>query len=192
MMQRFSLILMALLLLVTPAKAGTPLDYTSTILEQARSIVASNRSHNEKLADLSVLFGKFLDTDSMGREALGQHWSSFTPEHRRNSLPSSASFSSEHMYRRCFCFRILTSSMPGNSSSVTARSQIPIVTPRDQFDVTYRFIPAADNSRAISITIEEVNLTANLGNQFNLVLARMTVDDLLTLMRRKYGNLGET
>jgi hypothetical protein len=82
--------------------------------------------------------------------------------------------------------------MPGNSSSVTARSQIPIVTPRDQFDVTYRFIPAADNSRAISITVEDVNLTANLGNQFNRVLARMTVDDLLTLMRRKYGNLGET
>jgi hypothetical protein len=36
-----------------------------------------------------------------------------------------------------------------------------------------------------------VNLTANLWNQFNRVLARMTVDDLLTLMRRKYGDPSE-
>jgi hypothetical protein len=40
---------------------------------------------------------------------------------------------------------------------------------------------------AIAITVEEVNLISNLAIQFNHVLARMTLDDLLTLMRRKYG-----
>jgi hypothetical protein len=44
---------------------------------------------------------------------------------------------------------------------------------------------------AIAITVEEVNLISNLAIQFNHVLARMTLDDLLTLMRRKYGILWE-
>jgi hypothetical protein len=33
-----------------------------------------------------------------------------------------------------------------------------------------------------------VSLTANLGSQLNDLLSRMSVDDLLTLMRQKYGN----
>jgi ABC-type transporter MlaC component len=86
MIRRLLIVLVAWLLLVAPAKAATPLDYTRTILEQARTIVAGNQTHNEKLAALSVLFGKFLDTDAMGRQALGQHWSSFTPTQQKELL----------------------------------------------------------------------------------------------------------
>ena len=64
------------------------------------------------------------------------------------------------------------------------------MTPRDQFDVSYRLIPAGDKWLATAITVENVNLTTNLSNQFSRLLDRMTVDDLLELMRRKYGNTG--
>ena len=57
------------------AWAATPLDYTRATLEQTRRIVASARSHDEKLAALATLLRAFLDTDSMGRAALDQHWS---------------------------------------------------------------------------------------------------------------------
>ncbi len=56
--------------------------------------------------------------------------------------------------------------------------------------MTYRLIPAGDNWQATAITVEDVSLTANLGSQLSDLLTRMGVDDLLTLMRRKYGNLG--
>jgi hypothetical protein len=65
-----------------------------------------------------------------------------------------------------------------------------IVTPRDQFDVTYRLKPVGDTWMATSITVEDVSLTANLGSQLNDLLSRMSVDDVLALMRRKYGNAG--
>jgi hypothetical protein len=65
-----------------------------------------------------------------------------------------------------------------------------IVTPRDQFDVTYTLTSAADKWLATAIT-EGVNLTQNLANQFNHLLTRMTVDDMLALMRRKYGDSSE-
>jgi phospholipid transport system substrate-binding protein len=193
-MRRLPIILLVWLLLVAPAKATTPLDYTRTILEQARTIVAGNQSHNEKLVALSLLFGKFLDTDAMGREALGQHWSSFTPAQQKEFL---ALF--RELLQRTYVQRLLLFENPdfvyasqqftGNEATVDTK----IVTPRDQFDVRYRLIPAGDNWLATAITVEDVSLTANLGSQLNDLLARMTVDDLLTLMRRKYGKTsGET
>src|ERR1700756_3459021 len=87
MIARFPLILLVWLMLAAPAKAVTPLDYTRGILDQARTIVGGTQTHDEKVAALSALFGKFLDTDTMGRDALGQHWSSFTPAQQKEFLP---------------------------------------------------------------------------------------------------------
>jgi ABC-type transporter MlaC component len=93
-MRTLSIVLVVWLLIVAPARAASPLEYTRTILEQARAIVASSQTHDEKLAALSALFSKFLDSDAMGRQALGTHWSSFTPEQQKEFLGLSANFSS--------------------------------------------------------------------------------------------------
>ena len=86
MMRRLTIIMAVWFALAGSAQAAAPLDYTRTILQQARTIVADNQTHNEKLAALSALFGKFLDTDAMGREALGPHWSSFTLAQQKEFL----------------------------------------------------------------------------------------------------------
>ena len=95
MIARVSIILVICSLLVSSASganpqttgAVSPLDCTRTILEQARAIVAGNQTHEQKVAALSAVFARFLDTDAMGREALGQHWSSFTPAQQQEFLP---------------------------------------------------------------------------------------------------------
>src|SRR5262245_35318249 len=69
-----------------PLWASDPLQYTRATLEQARAIVASGHTHNEKLEALSSLFRNFLDTDEMGRIALAEHWASFTPSQRKEFL----------------------------------------------------------------------------------------------------------
>ena len=179
------------LLLVTPAQASTPLDYTRTILDQARTIVASNQTDNGKLAALSALLGKFLDSDEMGREALGEHWSSFTPAQQKEFLVLF-----RNLVERTYVQTLLQFQNPDfvyagqqfNGSGAMVDTKI--VTPREQFDVSYSLIPAGHNWVATAITVENVNLTSNLSNQFKRVLARMSVDDLLALMRRKYGNPG--
>jgi phospholipid transport system substrate-binding protein len=173
------------------AQAAAPLDYTRTILQQARTIVADNQTHNEKLAALSALFGKFLDTDAMGREALGEHWSSFTSAQQKEFLDLF-----RELLQRTYVQKLLLFENPdfvyagqqltGNGANVDTK----IVTPRDQFDVSYRLTRAGDNWIATAITVEDVSLTSNLGSQLSDLLTRMSVDDLLTLMRRKYGNPG--
>ena len=191
MMRSLPIVLLASLLLVAPAQALTPLDYTRTVVEQARMIVAGYQSHDEKLAALSTLFGKFLDTDAMAREALGRHWSTFTPEQQKEFLVLF-----RQLLERTYVQKLLLFENPnfvyarqrfvGNQAIVDTK----IVTPRDDFDVTYRLAASGDNWEATAITVEDVSLTANLGSQLSDLLNRMSVDDLLTLMRRKYGSPG--
>jgi phospholipid transport system substrate-binding protein len=190
-MRRLSIVMAVWLALTGSAQAAAPLDYTRTILQQARTIVAGDQKHNEKLTALSALFGKFLDTDAMGREALGEHWSSFTPVQQKEFLELF-----RELLQRTYVQKLLLFENPdfvyagqqltGNRATVDTK----IVTPRDQFDVSYMLTRAGDNWIATAITVEDVSLTANLGSQLSDLLARMSVDDLLTLMRRKYGNAG--
>jgi phospholipid transport system substrate-binding protein len=189
MIARFPTILVVWLILVAPANAVTSLDYTRTILEQARTIVAGNQTHDEKVAALSTLFAKFLDTDAMGRDALGEHWSSFTPAQQKEFLPLFRELMQRVYVQDLLLFQ--------NPDFVYVGQQLidggalvdtKIVTPRDKFDIRYTLIPAGDKWLVTAITVEGVSLTANYGNQFNRVLSRMTPDDLIALMRRKFGN----
>jgi phospholipid transport system substrate-binding protein len=194
MMPRLSIIPLIWFLLVAPAKAATPLDYTRMILEQARAIVAGSQTHNEKVAALSVLFSKYLDTDAMAREALGGHWSSFTPAQQKQFLPLF-----RQLIERAYVQDLLLFQSP---DFVYVGQQLleggavvdtQIVTPRDKFDIRYTLISAGDKWMVSAITVEGVSLVGNYGNQFNRVLSRMTPDDLIALMRRKFGNpRGET
>lgn len=190
-MRTLSILLIVLLFATAPVRAASPLEYTRTTLEQARTIVANNQTHNEKLAALSVLFSKFLDTDEMGQEALGPHWTSFTPDQQREFLVLF-----RELLQRTYVQKLLLFENPNfvyageQSTGAGAVVDTKIVTPRDQFDVIYRLKPVGDTWMATSITVEDVSLTANLGSQLNDLLSRMSVDDVLALMRRKYGTAG--
>jgi phospholipid transport system substrate-binding protein len=198
-MRTLPILLMVWLLLVVPVKAASPptqaaspLEYTRTILEQARAIVASDQTHNDKLVALSALFGKFLDTDAMAQEALGPRWSSFTPAQQKDFLGLF-----RQLMQRTYVQKLLLFENPNfvyagqQQTGAGAVVDTKIVTPRDQFDVRYLLRPVGDTWEATAITVEDVSLTANLGSQLSDLLSRMSIDDLLTLMRRKYGNPSE-
>jgi len=191
-MMRSSLnVLAVLLLLVAPAGAATPLDYTRSVLQQVQAVAAGNQTQDAKLAALSALLGKFLDTDAMGREALGPHWSNFTPTQQKEFLELFRKLFQQTYVQTLLLFQNPDFVYAGEKLSASgAIVDTKIVTPRDQFDVSYRLIPAGDKWLATAITVENVNLTTNLSNQFNRLLDRMSVDDLLALMRRKYGTPG--
>src|SRR6266481_3031548 len=191
MMRAIPILVVGWLMLAAPAQAATPLDYTRTTLEQARTIVASSQDNSEKLTALSVLFGKFLDTDEMGRQALGQHWSSLTPAQQTEFL---ALF--HELVERTYVQKLLLFENPDfvyvgeQRSGTDAVVDTKIVTSRDQFDIRYQLRPDGGAWMATTITVEDVSLTANLGSQLNDLLSRMSVDDVLGLMRRKYGVAG--
>jgi phospholipid transport system substrate-binding protein len=176
-------------LLAARAAAATPLEYTRATLEQARKIVSSEQSHNEKLAELSALFKNFLDTDEMGRAALGAHWTDFTPAQQKEFL-----LLFRELLERTYVQKLLLFEKPdfaylGESNfDSEARVDTSIVTPRDDFAVVYELRRDGDRWLATSIKVEKVSLTANLGSQLDRLLSRNSVDEVLALMRRKFGN----
>jgi phospholipid transport system substrate-binding protein len=179
------------LCLIAPAWAASPLEYTRATLEQARAIVSSDQNHNDKLAALSALFTKFLDTDIMGRAALGEHWSRFTPQQQKEFLVLF-----RKLFQRTYVQELLLFEQPTfvyvsetrlhGEASVNTK----IVTPRDEFTVVYQLRPEGESWLVTRITVEDVSLTANLGSQLDDLLSRHSADDVLNLMQRKYGSNG--
>ncbi len=191
MMRALRLVCVVWLFLVAPASAASPLESTRTTLEQARAIVASSQTHNDKLAALSVLFAKFLDTDAMGRAALGQHWSSFTPQQQKDFLVLFRVLLQRTYVQQLLLFEKPNFTYVGEKRlDGEASVDTKIVTARDEFDVVYQLRPVGESWLVTKITVEDVSLTANLGSQLDHLLSRMTVEDLLNLMRRKYGGSG--
>jgi phospholipid transport system substrate-binding protein len=179
------------LCLVASAWAASPLEYTRATLEKARAIVSGDQNHNDKLAGLSALFTKFLDTDTMGRAALGEHWPSFTPQQQKEFLVLF-----RRLFQRTYVQELLLFEKPNfvylgqtvlhGEASVNTK----IVTPRDEFSVVYQLRPEGESWVVTRITVEDVSLTANLGSQLDHLLSRDSVEDVLNLMQRKYGSNG--
>ena len=179
------------LCLTATAWAASPLEYTRATLEQARAIVSSDQNHNDKLAALSVLFTKFLDTDAMGRAALGKHWSSFTTQQQKEFLVLF-----RRLFQRTYVQELLLFDKPRFAYVGETRLNgeaivnTKIITPRDEFSVVYQLRPEGERWQVIRITVEDVSLTANLGSQLDDLLSRDSVEDVLNLMNRKYGSNG--
>jgi phospholipid transport system substrate-binding protein len=175
------------------AWAATPLEYTRATLEQTRAIVDSTRTHDEKLAALSALLKDFLDTDTMGRSALDQHWSKLSAAQQREFLSLF-----RELFQRTYVQKLLLFERPDfgyvgeeRHANGTARVDTKIITPRDEFAVTYQMHPEGDHWVATDIKIEDLSLTANFRRQLDRLLAKSSIDEVLARMRKKYGPSGK-
>jgi phospholipid transport system substrate-binding protein len=181
------------LCLASVAWAATPLEYTRATLEQTRAIVDSTRTHDEKLTALSALLKNFLDTDTMGRSALDQHWSTFSPAQQKEFLSLF-----RELFQRTYVQKLLLFERPDfgyvgeeRLANGTARVDTKIITPRDEFAVTYQMRPEGDHWVTTDIKIEDMSLTANFRHQLDRLLAKSSIDEVLARMRKKYGPSGK-
>ena len=192
-MRRLWLTGAAWLCLVGAARAVTPLDYTRATLEQTRSIVDSTRTHDQKLIALAALLKTFLDTDTMGRAALEQHWSKLSPAQQKEFLSLF-----RELFQRTYVQKLLLFERPDfgyvgeeRLPGGTARVDTKIITPRDEFAVTYQMRPDGDHWLATDIKIEDLSLTTNFRHQLDRLLAKSSMDEVLARMRKKYGPGGK-
>jgi phospholipid transport system substrate-binding protein len=175
--------------LVAAASVPTPLQYTRSVLEQAQAVVAGSQPHDQKLAALAALFRNFLDTDEMGKEAAGNRWYSFTPSQQKRFL-----ILFRRLFERTYVDTLLLFEKPDfayvgeTPFHSEVRVDTKIITPHDEFAVAYQLRPDGDRWMATNVQVENVNLTANLANQLDHLLSRSSVDDVLDLMQRKYGD----
>ena len=169
--------------------AGTSaLDHTRRTLDQTRVIIDSDRSHNEKLAALHELLETFLDTDTMGRSALAEHWGRFSRMQQTEFLVLF-----RELFQRTYVQKLLLFDRPDfeyvgqETVGDYIRVDTLILTPRDEFAVTYQFRQHGGGWLASDIRIEDLSLTTNFRRQLDRLLAKASPDNVLDRMRRKYG-----
>jgi len=192
-MRRLLCICAVVACVASAARAATPLDYTRTTLDQARAIVDSGRTHNAKLDALSALLKDFLDTDAMGQAALDKYWTRFSAAQQKEFL---ALF--RELFQRTYVQKLLLFEKPDfayvgeQRFDGTARVDTKIVTPRDEFAVTYQLRSQGDRWLATDIKIEDLSLTNNFRRQLDRLLSKSSVEEVLGRMRKKYGPEGST
>ena len=170
----------------TPSNA---LAFTRQTLEQTRVIIDSDKSHNDKLAALHELLRDFLDTDAMGKAALADHWKQFNAAQQKEFLGLF-----RELFQRTYVQKLLLFDRPDFEYGGEAeegdhtRVDTSIVTPRDEFAVTYKLRAHAGHWLAFDIQIEDLSLTNNFRRQLDNLLAKSSVENVLDRMRRKYGD----
>jgi len=192
-MRRLLLTGFAWLCCASVAWAVTPLDYTRATLEETRTIIDSNKTHDQKLDALGTLLKNFLDTDTMGRAAMDQHWSTLSPAQQKEFLSLF-----RELFERTYVQKLLLFERPDFAyvgeqrlDNGTARVDTKIITPRDEFAVTYQMRPEGDHWLATDIKIEDLSLTTNFRRQLDRLLAKSSVEEVLGRMRKKYGPGGK-
>jgi ABC-type transporter MlaC component len=171
--------------------ATTPLESTRATLEEVRAILESASSHDDKLVALSGLLRDFLDTDTMARAVLGTHWSRFTAEQQQEFLVLF-----RELFRRTYVQKLLLfdnarfAYVGEEPLGGAARVETKMITPRDEFAVTYQVRPQGDRWVVTDITIEDLSLTRNLHRQIERLLSTSSVEEVLSRMRKKYAPVG--
>ena len=164
------------------------LDYTRETLDQTRTIIDQEIGHNKKLAELHALLHGFLDTDAMGQTALDKHWPKFSKDQQREFLSLF-----RELFQRTYVQKLLLFDRPDfeyvgeEANEDHTRVDTLIVTPKDEFAVTYKFRSDQGAWSAFDIQIEELSLTTNFRRQLDRLLTASSVENVLGRMRRKYG-----
>lgn len=182
----------AVLCTLHAAHAGSALDYTRETLERARAIVNTDHEHNRKLTELEAVLKDFLDTDRMGRDALDEHWKQFNPAQQKEFLALFRTLFQRTYLQKLLFFEkpdfVYVGEAPGDGFT---RVDTKILTPKDEFAVTYRM--RADGARwlATDIQVEDLSLTNNFRQQLDRQLSKESAEALLDSMRKKYGGKDE-
>ena len=181
-------VLAVLITCVAPARAVTALDYTREILERARAIVNTDHPHNQKLAELEAVLKGFLDTDTMGRDALATHWKQFSPAQQKEFLTLFRTlFQRTYLQKLLFFEKPVFEYVGEAATEGYTRVDTKILTPRDDFAVTYRMRPSGGLWLATDIQVEDLSLTRNFEQQLDRQLTKGSIENLLESMRKKFG-----
>jgi phospholipid transport system substrate-binding protein len=163
-----------------------PLARTRQVLDRSHAIVVESGDHQRKVKALNDLLRGFLDTDAMGRQAMGKHLDGRSPEQVRGFLDLF-----RDLFVRTYVQRLLLFDVPefgyrgekitGDQATVGTE----IVTPKDRFAVDYRMRKSADGWRATDILVEDASLGENFRSQFDAALAKESFESLMERLRKK-------
>jgi phospholipid transport system substrate-binding protein len=179
-------VLLAALPGLAAAEAPGPMASTRKALERSHEIVTAPTVHKQKVLALHAVLRDFLDTDAMGRQAMGRHLEGKSAAETRAFLDVFA-----ELFVRTYVQRLLLFQAPDfgyRSEAIDgdrATVKTEIITPKDRFAVDYRMRKSAKGWQATDILVEDASLGDNFRSQFDAALARESFDSLMERLRKR-------
>ena len=172
------------------APAPGPQETVRVVLTRAGAIVTGGGSHDERLASLKSLTRDLLDTDTMGRRAMGPVLASRPEAEQAEFLELF-----EELIVRAYLQKLLFFRNPefvygdetieGGTATVNTR----IRTSRDDFYVDYELRLRGSEWVATDVIVEHASLTRNYHRQFARLLEAESFEELLDRLRGKLRHL---
>ena len=163
-----------------------PLDRTKQVMGKSHDIVVGPGDQKQKIRALNNLLRGFLDTDAMGRQAMGKHLDDRSPADVQAFLDVF-----QELFVRTYVQRLLLFDVPEfgyRGETVTGDRAVvktEIATPKDRFGVDYRMRKTADGWQALDILVEDASLGDNFRSQFDAALAKESFDSLMERLKKK-------
>ena len=164
-----------------------------TALSRATRIVASDATRPEKLDGLRQVSLGLIDAPSMANAALGPVLETRAPGEQQEFNDLFAELIVRAYLQKLLFFRrprFGFAKLDGDGDAVTVYTRI--LTPKDDYSVTYDMRSFDGAWRATDIRVEGVSLMQNYTAQFRGYLERNTFDDLMNLLRRKVHGLRQS
>ena len=181
-----ALLLAVVLATAVEADVLGPLDRTKQVMGKSHDIVVGPGDRKQKIRALNGLLRGFLDTDAMGRQAMGKHLDGRSPAEVQAFLDVF-----QELFVRTYVQRLLLFDVPefgyrGETiAGDRATVKTEILTAKDRFGVDYRLRKAPDGWHATDILVEDASLGDNFRSQFDAALAKESFDSLMERLKKK-------
>jgi len=189
---RVALLVVALVAAPAAAEAPGPMAVTREVLTRSNAIVTGSGEHRQKVEALNTLLRPFLDTEAMGRRAMGKHLDGRSPAQVRAFLDVF-----RELFMRTYIQRLLLFEVPDfgykgeHVDGDAATVETEIITPKDRFGVDYTMRRSTGAWRATDIRVEGASLGDNFRSQFDAALAKEPFDSLMERLRKKVAGPAE-
>jgi phospholipid transport system substrate-binding protein len=180
------------LLFSLPVYAGTPLDTVQAnvnkVLEVLRDPKLKAASAKEiKKEKLRPIYERMFDDVELSRRTLAKNWNSMNAAQRQEFIQLF-----REVLEKAYIDKILAYTnekivfdRENMISGTQAEVQTRIVTSSKQLPISYRVILKGGDWKVYDVVIENVSLVLNYRTQFNDILAKETIDQLLETLRKK-------
>ncbi len=188
------LILVALIVLCNAkfASAGAPTEAIRDAINRSVEILKNTKLDNPKQRTQAVdrlrqIVYPLFDFNEMAKRALGANWRHLTAQQQKEFVPTFTALLEKTYADQIVLYHGQKVAYTGESiDGDYAQVDSQIIDPKGQtYSVAYRLLKADGKWKIYDVVAENVSLVNNYRSQFNTVLARSSVEDLLKVMKQK-------
>jgi len=131
------------------------------------------------------------DFTEMSKRTIGKNWKSITPEKQKEFSHLFARFLANIYYNRLEEYTNETVKFVDerqHKNKVLIKTVV--VTSQNEIPMDYKLVKS-DKWRVYDVSIEGVSLIRNYRSQFNKILRKQGIDDLIAMMKKKLGQFSD-